>query len=510
VNNETQDNKFAANKSPEPLKLEGLEDNADRRDVKYKERYIGWVNEIAASRDTWIKRNQYFYSQDYSYLRFLISPDLRILDLGCGTGELLTKLAPRCGVGLDISEEMVRIARGKFPDEKYTFISGDLEEPDTIARLLKLGPFDVIVMSETLSYLSDCVKTLNSLHDLFHRETRLVISQYSHLWEPILNLGTNLGLRSPAPPGLNWLGGTDIENMMYLSDFDLVKKEWRQLLPRFLFGIGWFANKILAPLPVLRLLCLRNYYVARSLRHSGLKKPSATVVIPCRNEKGNVEPAVRRLPKFCDDQEILFVEGNSSDGSWQEILRVQKAYPELNIQAIQQPKIGKGDAVHTAFANAKGEVLIILDGDLTVPPEDLPIFYMMIASGKGEFINGSRFVYRMEDEAMRFLNYWGNRAFSMIFSYLLNQTFTDTLCGTKVMTKEAYLEKRRNRDYFGDFDPFGDFDFIFGAAKQNHKIVEIPIRYAARTYGETQISRFAHGWLLLKMVIFAYRKLKAI
>ena len=161
------------------------------------------------------------------------------------------------------------------------------------------------------------------------------------------------------------------------------------------------------------------------------------------------------------------------------------------------------------FDLARGDVLMILDSDLTMPPEDLPKYFAALSAGKGEFINGSRLVYPMEREAMRFLNWVANQIFSMLFSWLLNQRFTDTLCGTKVLRKRHYEMIAANRSYFGDFDPFGDFDLIFGATKLNLKVAEVPIRYASRTYGETQISRFAHGWLLVRMVIFAYFRLKA-
>ena len=181
-----------------------------------------------------------------------------------------------------------------------------------------------------------------------------------------------------------------------------------------------------------------------------------------------------------------------------------------DIKVLQQDGKGKGDAIRKGFDNASGDVLMILDADLTVPPAALPKFYRAIASGKGEFINGTRLVYPMEYEAMRLLNHIANRTFAKVFSYLLNQRFTDTLCGTKVLTRTAYRQIVTGRRYFGDFDPFGDFDLIFGAAKLNLKLIEVPIRYTSRTYGETQISRFRHGLLLLRMVVFAWWKLKAI
>jgi glycosyltransferase involved in cell wall biosynthesis len=281
-------------------------------------------------------------------------------------------------------------------------------------------------------------------------------------------------------------------------------------MPKPLLGLGRLINRSLGVLPGVRRLCLRNYLVARSMNYAEQPGLSATVLIPCRNERGNIEAAVQRLPRFCDDLEILFVEGGSEDGTWREIERVIEAYPDLDIKAAQQDGSGKGDAVRKGFAQARGEVLVILDADLTVPPEDIPKFYHALVSGKGEFINGTRLVYPMENQAMRTLNYVANHLFSLAFSWLLNQRFTDTLCGTKVLTKTNYKKIAASRDYFGDFDPFGDFDLIFGATKQNLKVVELPIRYADRTYGETQISRFRHGLLLMRMVVFAFRKLKAI
>jgi glycosyltransferase involved in cell wall biosynthesis len=268
-------------------------------------------------------------------------------------------------------------------------------------------------------------------------------------------------------------------------------------------------NRYIAPIAGIRRACIRNYIVARSTQVRRKPPRSATVLVPCRNELGNIERVVRRLPHFCEDIEIIFVEGHSKDGTLDEIYRVIDAYPEHDIKVFVQEGKGKGDAVRKGFDHARGEVLIILDADMTVPPESVPKFFQALASGKGEFVNGSRLVYPMEKEAMRFLNLTANQVFSSIFTWLLNQRFTDTLCGTKVLLRKHYEEIAGNRDYFGDFDPFGDFDLIFGAAKLNLKMLEVPVRYASRTFGVTQISRFRHGLLLLRMVVFAFRKLKA-
>ncbi len=462
------------------------------------------ADRVAPGRQRWIERNRFYYRDHYRYMRFLVPDDASVLDLGCGNGDLLGALKPARGVGVDMSERMIEVAEVENPG--FDYVIGDIEDPATLAALD--GPFDVILLSDTIGGLEDIEATLRALHPLCAPETRVIVSFYSRLWEPLLRIAEALGGKHRQLPQ-NWLNMADIEGLLGLADFEVVKHEWRQLIPKRLLGLGALVNRFIGPLPGLRRLCLRTYVVARPLRGVGLERPSATVLVPCRNERGNIEAAVTRMPRFCDDIEILFVEGHSSDGTFEEIERVIAAHPEWTIRALKQDGRGKGDAVRKGFANATGEVLMILDADLTMPPEALPKFYDALVAGKGEFVNGTRLVYPMDRDAMRLLNLLANRAFSMLFSWLLNQRFTDTLCGTKVLTKAHYDKIAANRAYFGDFDPFGDFDLLFGAAKLNLKVVEIPIRYAARGYGETQISRFSDGWMLLRMVLFAWRKLKA-
>lgn len=473
--------------------------------VSARKRAIRELSErLSPEREKWLGRNAFFHDEDIRYMRFLIPEGLRVLDLGCGTGKLLAALKPSRGVGVDFSSGMIEVARSRHPD--LEFLVGDVEDPGCIASLE--GPFDIIIMSDTVGSLDDCEETFASLHQLCTRETRIVIAYYSRMWEPILNVAEKLGLMMPHLQQ-NWLSTEDIGNLLRLADFEVVKREWRQLIPKKLFGLGRLFNRYLAPLAIVRRACLRNYVVARPVRNKALGSLSTTVLIPCRNERGNIEAAIQRLPQFCEDMEIIYVEGHSKDGTLDEIHRVIAKYPEKDIKVFVQDGKGKGDAVRKGFANARGDVLMILDADLTVPPEALPKFYRALVTGKGEYINGTRLVYPMEDQAMRFLNLLANQIFAWLFSWLLNQRFTDTLCGTKVLTKRHYEQISANRHYFGDFDPFGDFDLIFGAAKMNLKVVEVPIAYASRTYGETQISRFRHGWLLLRMVVFAFRKLKA-
>jgi SAM-dependent methyltransferase len=466
---------------------------------------LNHADRVAADRVTWREKNRFFHDEDERYLRFLIPAGSRVLEIGCGVGDTLASLAPSHGVGIDFCGKQIGIARQRHPD--LTFVEGDAEDPATLEALQ--GPFDYILVLDTIGSLEDCQKFIAQLHPLCTRDTRLVIGYFSHLWYPVLKFAELIGLRMPQPDQ-NVLSPSDLRSLARLGDFDPVKSEQRVLSPVRMFGLGRFLNRFVSVLPGIRQVALRHYMVARSSRRAREEFCSATVVVPARNERGNIEPAVLRMPDFCSDIEIIFIEGHSQDGTFEEMERVKQAYPARDIKVMRQPGKGKADAVFTAFDAARGDVLIILDADLTMPPEQIPKFVEALHSGKGEFVNGSRLVYPMDEGAMRFLNLIANKIFSYLFSWLLNQRYTDTLCGTKVLRRSDYQRLKAGKAYFGDFDPFGDFDLIFGASKLNLKSVDLPIRYAARTYGETQISRFRHGWMLLKMVAFAFLKIKAI
>ena len=458
-------------------------------------------DQLVEEREYWQRRADYYYADQQRFFRFLVPEGCRVLEIGCGLGDLLAAVRPSYGVGIDISEAMVKRARIRHPSLEFRV--GD-------AELLELKePFDVIILESVIGHLIDVLSTLKQLRACCTPQTRVVIAYYNFLWEPLLRLAELLRLKMPQRY-LNWLSPADIHNLLHLADYEVVKTERRLLLPKRVPIISTLVNRFLAFLPGLNILCLCHYVVARKRSGHSSQAMSTTIVIPCRNERGNIEAAVTRMPHFGSHQEIIFVDGHSTDGTPQEIERVMRKYPEKDIKFLVQDGKGKGDAVRKGFAHATGDILMILDADLTMPPEDLPKFYEAIASGKGEFINGCRLVYPMETQAMRFLNLLGNKFFSMAFSWLLNQRIKDTLCGTKVLYRKDYLRIVANRGYFGEFDPFGDFDLLFGAAKLNLKILEVPIRYQERTYGTTNIRRFAHGWLLLKMTVYGFFRLKAV
>ena len=461
--------------------------------------------QLASRRQRFRERAAFYHEEELRYLRFLIPPGQRVLEIGCGTGDVLAGLEPSFGLGVDFSPAMIDQAKRLHPDLQFKV--GDVEDSDFIASLP--GPFDIILIVDTIGALEDCQGTIESLHRQCTRESRLIVTYYSHLWEPLVSFAELIGWRSKQPLQ-NTLSPADVRSLAELADFEFIKSELRLLSPLRLLGLGRLINRFISTLPIIRALSLRHYSVCRSLRQAVDGVRSASIVIPARNERGNIEPAIKRIPRFCDDMEIIFIEGHSSDGTMEEIKRVAAAYPDRNIRVLSQPGTGKADAVFAAFDAARGDVLMILDADLTMPPEQLPKFWHAIASSKGELINGSRLIYSMEDRAMQFLNLIANKSFSIIFSWLLNQRITDTLCGTKVLRRSDYERIKKGRSYFGDFDPFGDFDLIFGATRLNLRCIEVPIRYAARTYGQTQISRFRHGVILIKMVIFAFFRIKAL
>ncbi|MDR2973030.1 MAG: glycosyltransferase [Bacteroidales bacterium] len=452
----------------------------------------------ATKRDKWRRRNRFYHKVIEKQYSFIIPKGSIVLELGCSTGDLLNAVKPSKGIGVDFSQNALDIAQKKYPHLQFVHAN--------VLDFVLEESVDYVIVSDLLTSLWDVQSFFKRLKEYVTPNTKIIISSYNFIWEPILRFGEFLRLKDRQPLQ-NWLSTQDIKNLLYLNDFEIVKNEKKLLFPKFIPIFNAIVNKFFANLPLINRLNLIQFITARPIAPSS-KEYSVSIVVPARNEKGNIENAIIRTPKFGSHQEYIFIEGNSSDGTYEEILRVQKAYPEIDIKAMKQTGKGKGNAVREAFNEAHGEILMILDADLTTPPEDMPKFYEALKENKGEFINGCRLVYPMEKEAMRFLNLLGNKFFGWFFSFLLGQKLKDTLCGTKVLFKKDYEKILANRSYFGDFDPFGDFDLLFGAAKLNLKITEIIVRYKDREYGSTQISRFAHGWLLIKMSLFAARKIK--
>lgn len=485
-----------------------------------KNRIIDHFDRIAEERPHWFRRNRVYSQQVIDACRPFLNPGSRVLELGCSTGDLLAALEPSVGVGIDISPASIAVASKQYPHLQW--ICADAEcLPDTAPFDL---PFDLIIMSDLVAYLSDLQTVLVNLQRLCHPGTRIIISHWNWLWQPILRFGELLDLKSPDLDVRSiWVSPTSLKMFLRLADYEVLQIQHGLLLPYDLPPLSSLINS-LSYAPLLNRFTLLHTVVACFRPDTTpVEERSVTVVIPTRNEVGNIEAAVRRTPDMGTHTELLFIDGSSTDGTIEAIHEQMAAHPDRDIKYMPQVpvsspdkeeppnlmlRLGKGDAVRKAFDAASGDIVMILDSDLTVPPEELPRFYDALVHGKGRFANGTRLVYPQQDEAMPFLNKIGNVFFSLLFSWLLNQPITDTLCGTKVLYRSDYRAIVDHRSYFGDFDPFGDFDLIFGAARLGLPFVEVPVHYAARTYGDSKVRVLMHGPLLLRMSLIAFRRFK--
>ncbi len=475
-----------------------------------------------AQRDIWIRRNWYYHRETQRICSHYVPPRSRTLVVGSQTGDILSAMDvdPAKSVAIDSSEALVEHSRIKHPN--YRFEHG---EPDQLSEVLgDEAPFDYIVLPDLVGLVDDLQRALAGLHPYCHSRTRVVLTSYNFLWEPVLALGEKLGMKMPQPDR-NWLSMHDVSSILRLSEFHVDDAQAALLIPRHV-PVGDSINAFAARNRLLRHLCLIQYHVAtyQPPMQAQLERREAltvSVVVPCRNEVGNVESAVDRIPEMGRRTEIIFIDGESTDGTVEkieEVIAAESGRRDIKLMhqvpqgTGEQPhrmlKLGKGDAVRKAFAAASGDILMILDADLTVPPEDLPKFFFPLADGLIDFANGCRLVYPMQDEAMRFANLVGNRFFGVAFSWLLDQPVKDTLCGTKALFRKDYERIAANRDYFGEFDPFGDFDLLFGAARLEMKIADIPIRYRRRTAGVSKVSVLHHGILLARMTLIGFYKLK--
>ncbi len=455
----------------------------------------------------WRKKNRYYYQDLDQLIRFLVPANQRVLEIGSGTGVLLNSLWPRYGLGIDRDPAAVQLAKQRFPhlafqvQDAHGLQIADLKEP-----------FDTILLINTLGTCEDVQQVLERLRPLCSPMTRLVISYHNPLWEGLLQWASKFKQRM-ALPSTNWLSQGDMGNLLDLAGFEIVRQGKQLLMPRRIPGISGLINGWIAPLPGINSLCLTEFIVARLqpqiAGEAWINHLTCSVVIPARNEAGNIANCVRTLPPMGKHTEIIFVEGNSTDETWNEIQKVRSQWrDQIDIKMLQQQGKGKADAVRLGFEAASGDVLIILDADLTVQAEEMPKFFRAVASGRCDLANGCRLVYPLDQRTMPYLNQWANRFFARLLSYVLGIRIKDSLCGTKVLRRSDYLEIAANRQFFGDFDPFGDFDLLLGATKLNLKIVDIPVRYHPRVYGSSNIRHVQEGFRLLRICWFAARKFR--
>jgi SAM-dependent methyltransferase len=456
-----------------------------------------FFDRFAGEEDRWLRRTGSYHRFVNGICRSLVPPGQRVLEIGCGRGDLLAMLEPGRGVGVDVSPAMIAAARERHPELEFTCTAGEG---------LDLGEqFDYVVLTDIVPYADDLQALFEAVARHCHRRTRVIVSTYSNAWRPLLAILTKLRLR-PRRPTRNWVTPKDLVNLVELGGMQVTVHRKEILLPLRIPLLSRLLNGYLARLPLLRGLTLTHWLIARPLP-GGEGEYGVSVIVPARNEAGSIRELVERIPEMGRGTEIIFVEGGSEDDTRERIAAEIERRPDRNMRLLVQTGRGKWNAVQEGFAAASNEILMILDGDMTVPPEDLPKFYDAVARGHGELINGSRLVYGMEPGAMRFLNMLGNKLFAGLLSVVLGQYVKDTLCGTKALHRDDYARIVQRRHEFGVLDPYGDFDLLLGSALLGLKISNVPVRYRARIYGDTNIHRFSGGAVLLRLAIAGYRRI---
>lgn len=461
---------------------------------------VNSAEQHAGERDYHISRNLYFYKLIGQELKSLVGDVGRLLFVRCQTGKLLDYLDTSAANAVEVSPKMIDLAREKHPQAQFWLMDPEQQLPE--------GPFDTVLIQDTTDMV-DLQSMFDRVRSVCLPHTRIVILAYNHLWEPLVALAEKTNLKTPKVEP-NWLSVSDYQGLLMLSGFELLRVSRRVLMP---FGIPLLSrllNKYVSWMPAIDRLNLFNFIVARlAPQPRPVTDFKVSVIIPCKDEKGNVRSAVERMPVLGRETEIIFCDDKSTDGTADEVRLMQAEFPEKNIRLVEGPAISKSRNVWTGFRAATGDILMILDADLTVMPEELPRFVEAIASGKGEFINGSRMVYPMQGQAMKFANMIGNKGFATLFSYLLGSPVRDTLCGTKVLWRKDWEKISRMIDTWGAEDRWGDYELLFGAAKLNLRILDLPVHYQERTYGDTKMNRrFKNGLVMLRFCWAAFLKLK--
>lgn len=449
-----------------------------------KAEIIRHFDSMAADYDAYLNKNAYYHYQINSFIASVITPKSSVLEIGSATGALVSALANVQYLGIDFSPKMVEAAAGKFPGVKF-LCSG-------LSGLREEKKYDFCVMSNLLDYLPDIWTELELLKKFMHQDSKLIITTSNPLWEPVLRMAAQFRLKTPDGPR-NFITNNDIMNFLQLLDYEVIEYGYRIFLPKGIPAVSAVINKIIPLIPGFRNLCAMQFIIARVKPEKTMRKRlSCSVIIPCHNEADTIENCLSRVPAIGSSTEVIVVDDGSSDATALKVRGFTSTHTKVRLISYPKNK-GKGFAVKTGFDAATGDVLMILDADMAVEPEELPRFFELLEDGRAEFVNGTRMIYPRENESMKLLNFIGNKFFGIILSLIMGQRNTDTLCGTKALRKKHYLNMK-----LGDC-PWGDFDLLFGAAKLRLKMVELPVHYKKRFAGQSKMKPFKHGWQLLKM-----------
>jgi SAM-dependent methyltransferase len=448
---------------------------------------------VAPDWDRWRERNRYYHDHLQELVLGPVPPGRDVLEIGAGTGDVLAAAEPHIGVGLNISERLTELARSKYPDLRFeTFV------PDAVGRQAALDT-DYILSVNLLDHSYDLYELFANLRDCMTERTLLITTSSNPLWSPVLRLASQLGLRMPESPR-NFITNRDIASILHVLGFDVVEEALALPVPTRIPLVAPLLNAILPDLPLVKFSGSVQFIAAR--RRIPREHLSVSVVVPCHNEEGNVAECARRVPDMGAGTEIVFVDDGSTDGTRAAVVTAMAEDPRVRLIAYDTNH-GKANAVRAGFAATRNDVLMILDADMTVAPEDLPKFLEPIASGTADFVNGTRLVYPMEGEAMPTVNFLGNKAFCFLVSWVVRQRVSDTLCGTKALLRRDYetmpLPGR---------DRWGDFDLLFGAARQKLRIREIPIHYRDRMAGQSKMNVSKDGPLFLAACLAGWKMLR--
>lgn len=460
--------------------------------VMKKEAVEKHFDEIAPDYDYWKKKNSYYYSTIKAFISRIIPPGWRVLEVGCGTGEVLAAIQPSRGVGIDISLEMVNIASRKFP--QHTFIHSPVE------NLQLEEKFDYIIMVDVVDHVYDVMDVFGSLYRFCTPTTRIILTTINPWWEPVLSWMEKIGAKMPEGPH-NFIEKGTLRKIFEMMDFTVSYSGFLLLFPKRIPVLSYLANSLGVRIWGLNRLASAQYMIIQPMTANKTDLGyGCSVIIPCYNEEDNIEEAIRRIPRMGRETEIIVVNDGSTDNTVAKIKSLQAGIPHLKL-IDHKANRGKGYAVRRGFEAASQEVLMILDADMSTPPEELPLFFEPLNKGICQFVNGTRMVYLMQDQAMRTLNLFGNKIFGGLMSFLTQQSLTDTLCGTKAMYKRDLP-----RIQWG-LDRWGDFDLLFGAARMGSKIMEVPVHYMTRKSGESKMKTFRHGFHLLWACFRGFREL---
>lgn len=477
-----------------------MADNFFTYSERRKHETRAFLDGVAAERETFIRKNRYYYVLLERLLADHIPPGSSVCHFGCDSVRLLRSLRPSTGVGICLSDRFVELCAERAPE--FAFYGEEWNgTPDG-------ETFDYIVLTNA-GYLFDIQETIKRLHRLCHHRTKLLIVNNNYWWEPLFSLAGRVKLRMPQPTERqNWIPTHVIMDMIRLAGMEMVRWDAHILIPFLIPFVSWFCNKFLSSIFPLRFFAMTHILIART-RMKPPRPVRVSVVVPCKDERGHIEPIVERMPAVGDETEIVFVDDRSTDGTDEEIQRCIDLYPDKMIRCVEGPGISKGEAVRTGFHAATGDILAILDADIAVAPEELPRSTNPLIDGYADFVNTVRFVYPQQGGAMRWLNIMGNKVFAWIFSILLQQRVGDTLCGTKVFWKRDYEHIERYKDFWVWRDRWGDFEQLLGASKLGLKIVDVPVHYMERSYGVTKMAnRLENGVLMLKVSLAGLFKLR--